>query len=131
MNIHSLQLTCSHLKMEGWNISFLLGWPIFRGELLVSGRVPSSKHHEGLEIPSLSQYQSTHLHFEIFQLLEYGELKLPLLLSPNFAGTIAEQPKLGNFRPWESCLGACPVWIKMHPGIFTELLLKCFISASL
>ena len=24
---------------NGWNISFLLGWPIFRGDLLVSGRV--------------------------------------------------------------------------------------------
>ena len=23
--------------MDGWNTSFLLGWPIFRGELLVSG----------------------------------------------------------------------------------------------
>ena len=30
----------SHLKMDGWNTNFLLGWPIFRGELLVSGRVP-------------------------------------------------------------------------------------------
>ena len=27
----------SHLKMDGWNTSFLLGWPTFRGELLVSG----------------------------------------------------------------------------------------------
>ena len=27
-----------HLKMDGWNISFLFGW-LFRGELLVSGRV--------------------------------------------------------------------------------------------
>ena len=27
------------LKMDGWNTSFLLGWPTFRGELLVSGRV--------------------------------------------------------------------------------------------
>ena len=27
------------LKMDGWNTSFLLGWPIFRGELLVSGRL--------------------------------------------------------------------------------------------
>ena len=26
--------------MDGWNTTFLLGWPIFRGELLVSGRVP-------------------------------------------------------------------------------------------
>ena len=25
--------------MDGWNTSFLLGWPIFRGKLLVSGRV--------------------------------------------------------------------------------------------
>ena len=25
--------------MDGWKTSFLLGWPIFRGELLVSGRV--------------------------------------------------------------------------------------------
>ena len=24
---------------DGWKISFLLGWPIFHGELLVSGRV--------------------------------------------------------------------------------------------
>ena len=29
----------SHVKMDGWNTSFLLGTPIFRGELLVSGRV--------------------------------------------------------------------------------------------
>ena len=29
----------SHLKMDGWNISFLWGWPIFKGELLVSGSV--------------------------------------------------------------------------------------------
>ena len=28
-----------HLKMYGWNTSFLLGWPIFRGELLVLGSV--------------------------------------------------------------------------------------------
>ncbi len=29
----------SHLKMDGWYTGFLLGWSIFRGELLVSGRV--------------------------------------------------------------------------------------------
>ena len=34
----SLKLTW-HLKMDGWNTSFLLGWPIFRGELLVLGSV--------------------------------------------------------------------------------------------
>ena len=37
--------------MDGWNTTFLLGWPIFRGEPLVSGRVflrgvgsPAMKH---------------------------------------------------------------------------------------
>ena len=29
----------SHLKMDGWNTCFLLGRPIFRCELLVSGSV--------------------------------------------------------------------------------------------
>ena len=27
----SLKLIFSHLKMDGWNTSFLLGWPICRG----------------------------------------------------------------------------------------------------
>ena len=27
------------LKIDGWKMIFLSGWPIFRGELLVSGRV--------------------------------------------------------------------------------------------
>ena len=30
-----------------WNTSFLLGWPIFRGELLVSGRVTPKKWSDG------------------------------------------------------------------------------------
>ena len=38
--IPSLKLTASwHLKINGWKMKFLLGWPIFTGELLVSGRV--------------------------------------------------------------------------------------------
>ena len=37
--IPSLKLTFSHLKMDGWNTTFLLGWPIFRFEQLVSGSV--------------------------------------------------------------------------------------------
>ena len=28
------------LKIDGWKMSFLLGWPVFRGELLVLGSVP-------------------------------------------------------------------------------------------
>ena len=42
----SLKLTFSPLEMDGWNISFLLGWPIFRCDLLVFGSViesPSSQ----------------------------------------------------------------------------------------
>ncbi len=35
------ETNCLHLKMDGWNTSFLLGWPIFRGELLISGSVLS------------------------------------------------------------------------------------------
>ena len=30
--------------MDGWNTSFLLGWPIFMGELLVSGSVIFRSH---------------------------------------------------------------------------------------
>ena len=34
ITLHSLPETnSSPLKMDGWNTSFLLGWPIFRGEL--------------------------------------------------------------------------------------------------
>ena len=37
---HTLpQTNSSPLEMDGWNTTFLLGNPIFRGELLVSGRV--------------------------------------------------------------------------------------------
>ena len=35
----SLKLRFSHLKMDGWKTSFLLGWPVIRGELLVLGSV--------------------------------------------------------------------------------------------
>ena len=38
-HLPSLKLTSSHLRMDGWNTSFLWGWPVFRGELLVSGKV--------------------------------------------------------------------------------------------
>ena len=34
----------SPLKMDGWNTILLLGWPIFRCELLVSGRVDTVNH---------------------------------------------------------------------------------------
>ena len=37
-HVHSLKLT-KPLKMDGWNTTFPLGRPIFRGEPLVSGRV--------------------------------------------------------------------------------------------
>ena len=37
----TLPETNMNLKMDGWNTSTLLGWPIFGGELLVSGSVKS------------------------------------------------------------------------------------------
>ena len=42
--IPCLKLTFSNLKMDGWKTSLLLGWPIFRCELLVSGSVPLHYH---------------------------------------------------------------------------------------
>ena len=43
----------SPLQMDGWNTTFLLGRPIFRGELLVSGRVGfplKSKEPKGVHV---------------------------------------------------------------------------------
>ena len=40
-NLPSLKLTW-HLKMDGWNTSFLLGWMKFSWAMFVSGRVPWS-----------------------------------------------------------------------------------------
>ena len=37
-NIPSLKLTFSHLKMDGWNVSFLLGCGLFSGAFAVSFR---------------------------------------------------------------------------------------------
>ena len=48
--IPSLKLTFSHLKMDGWNTHFFLGWPIFRGEPLVSGSV------DGHQVPRVNQF---------------------------------------------------------------------------
>ena len=45
-NISTLPETnSSHLKMGGWKATFLMGNPIFRGELLVSGRVDDRYIH--------------------------------------------------------------------------------------
>jgi len=52
----------SHLKMDGWKMNFPLGWPNFRGELLVSGR----KNH----LPTIHFQKETivsipTIHFEV------------------------------------------------------------------
>ena len=45
IQLPSVKLTASlHLKIGGWKMNCLLGWPNFRGELLGSGRV---KHNQG------------------------------------------------------------------------------------
>ena len=41
--IHSVKLTL-HLKISGWKMNFLLGWPMFNGKLLVSGMVSPKVH---------------------------------------------------------------------------------------
>ena len=45
----------SPLKMDGWKMNFLLGWPNFRGKLLVSGRVKNwgRKEYFPTDFPSL------------------------------------------------------------------------------
>ena len=45
--VPSVKLTFWHLKMDDWKTGFLLGWPIFRGELLVSGRVNNNNKQYG------------------------------------------------------------------------------------
>ena len=58
-NLHSLKLTFSHLKMDGWNtFSFPIGFrPIFRDEvLLVSGRVEADGHE--MEFLQISETRS-------------------------------------------------------------------------
>ena len=40
--------------MDGWNTNFLLGWPIFRGELLVSGSV--IKHDQFTKLPMENRF---------------------------------------------------------------------------
>ena len=54
IGIPSLKLTFSHLKMDGWKTTFLLEWPIFRGELLVSGRVLTMYHGNLSNLQSLN-----------------------------------------------------------------------------
>ncbi len=61
----SLKLTASlHLKMDGWNTSFLLGWPIFRGyvsfrECMFEGEIKQTIKPKDLHIrrcKNISQY---------------------------------------------------------------------------
>ena len=48
-NLPSLKLTFSPLKMDGWNINFLWGWPIFRCH--VSFRECKLLKNDGWKIP--------------------------------------------------------------------------------
>ena len=45
--------------MDDWKISFLLGWPIFRCELLVSGRVPTSSNFIIFNSPQFHHFPQT------------------------------------------------------------------------
>ena len=57
----SLKLTASlHLKMEGWKTSFVFGWPIFRGKLLVLGSVIMNNLAH-CNFPTCSTWRNHHL----------------------------------------------------------------------
>ena len=77
--------------MDGWNTSFLLGWPIFRG-YVSSGRVSDLKKHHSITVnfqmtqgtpapwPTMS-FQNLHaqdLTFETFERLRYDSLALAI-----------------------------------------------------
>ena len=80
-----------HLKMDGWKTSFLLGWPIFRGELLVLGSVNSywktcqdtgifggfsiCKSNSQLSLPS-SQLNRIEVESGIYPTLRYFNLQI-------------------------------------------------------
>ncbi len=83
VELYSLKLTWP-LKMDGWDTSFLLGWPIFRGELFVSGRVP----------PNLWVSGSC----GVFKALQWGGEILLVL-------TIPDDEVFETRNPLVSCLG--------------------------
>ena len=64
-DVPSLKLTFSHLKMDGWNTSFLLGWPIF---------------------PGLCQFQGVHF------LLKMGFFQCHASFQGCIWGVVAEKP---------------------------------------
>ena len=43
LHVQYLKGMIQHTRYDGWNMSFLLGWPIFGGELLVSGSVSTNQ----------------------------------------------------------------------------------------
>ena len=83
-----------HLKMDGWNTSFLLGWPIIRCELLVSRRV------HGVIPPTSFSPQ-----LPIFLMPFIGVKSLNLwLLGPILQGINTWDPFLGGNHTWCKCM---------------------------
>ena len=60
----------SHLKMDGWKMNFLLGRPIFRGKLLVLGRVscdfflsiPEDPGNVASDLPQTADLEHQNIH---------------------------------------------------------------------
>ena len=85
--------------MDGWNTCFLLGWPIFRGELLVSGRVPTQTSCTIIFGKSLKI--TIHLHYLIRP--NIGNLMTPvgglipksLTTEVTYFSIISSQPRIG------------------------------------
>ena len=88
-----------HLKMDGWNSSFLLGCHLFRGELLVSGSVytlgcppaQDSSHHQD-DIMFLGDPNLLNLHLP---LLLRGDRPIYILKDFFNRRNILEIPKTG------------------------------------
>ena len=77
-SLPSLKLTFSPLKIDGWKMNFLLGSPIFRGELLVLGRV----HPRKLTwIPTVDIFERRYLEMHVKKPILFG------ICSSNFGGT--------------------------------------------
>ena len=66
--------------MDGWKTTFLLGWPIFKGELLVSGSV--FEYIQGFNLISWYLYQPKHgVHHRYFRFLRWPITSNPTSLS--------------------------------------------------
>ena len=105
--------------MDGWNICFLLGWPMFRGELLVSGRV----------VVSFSKFESLSLFCKLCILHQLPSQRYPdqnspknLRMKPRRSVYFTIRLGLGEWQ-WDHLYGHAQGLVD-HPGGPCEILLR-------